>query len=129
MRCLMLFLLCACYLPAAEADGNAVGTLRYGWKDARWLMELDAVSRQLESPLFVDAELCEFVSKAQVTMEGTAKDWPEVMSRLCAELGKQLTKNEQFSLNEGEMIRIRYEIIERKGERILTLQRHVVKPK
>jgi len=129
MRVLVLLIFCACFLPAAE-QGEAPGkAVHYEWKDAQWLTVLDGVSRQMSSPLFVDSELCNFLSQSRVTMDGTAKDWPEVMTILCTELGKQMTKNEQFSLNEGETVQIQFDFVERKGGKILTLQRHVVKPK
>lgn len=106
-----------------------LSAVEYAYRDAGAMMTLDAVTRQMGAELYLDPALAESVAGLRLTLQGKAMTYDELLSGVCAEIGRLVTSRESIALDPGDRVEVVCEIIEHGGKRMLLARRAVKKDK
>lgn len=106
---------------------SPLSAVEYSYRDAGAMMTLEATARQMGVELYLDASLAESVVGLRVTLNGTAQTYDELLSAVCVEIGRLVTKNESVALDPGDQVVVTYQIIEQADKRFLLARRAVKK--
>jgi hypothetical protein len=87
---------------------------------------MEAVAQQMGVELYVDPGVVDSLADLRLTMQGTAATYDDLLSGVCREIGRLVTKREAASLDAGEQVVILHQFVEHDGRRLL-LARRVVK--
>lgn len=103
-----------------------LSAVEYHYQDANAMVALEGTGRQMGVELYLDPALAESLAGLRLTLRGKAMTYDELLSGICAEIGRLVTKRESIALDPGDQVMVTYQIIEQADKRFL-LARRVVK--